>query len=85
MDIVKIGKNVTVGDGKLAVLAGPCMAESLEICLEVAEKMKETCEKLGLSYVFKASFDKANRSSIHSVRGPGLAKGLEFLPTRSTR
>ena len=79
MDIVKVGKNITIGDGKLAVLAGPCMAESLDICLEVAEKMKATCEKLGLSYVFKASFDKANRSSIHSVRGPGLEKGLEFL------
>ena len=79
MDIVKIGKNVTVGNGKLAVLAGPCMAESLDICLEVAEKMKATCEKLGLDYVFKASFDKANRSSIKSFRGPGLEKGLEFF------
>ena len=76
MDIVKIGKDVTVGNGNLAVLAGPCMAESLDICLEVAEKMKATCSKLGLGYVFKSSFDKANRSSIHSVRGPGLEKGL---------
>ena len=79
METVRIGKNVVIGDGRLAVLAGPCMAESLEICLEVAEKMKAACEKLGLDYVFKASFDKANRSSIRSVRGPGLKKGLEFL------
>ena len=79
MDIVKIGNSIEVGNGKLAVLAGPCMAESLETCLCVAEKMKETCSRLGLGYVFKASFDKANRSSIKSVRGPGLGKGLEFL------
>ena len=79
MDIVKVGNSVTVGDGRLAVLAGPCMAESLEICMEVAEKMKAACEKLGVDYVFKASFDKANRSSIKSFRGPGLEKGLEFF------
>ena len=79
MDIVKIGGKVTVGDGRLAVLAGPCMAESLEICMEVAEKMKTACEKLGLDYVFKSSFDKANRSSIKSFRGHGLEKGLEIL------
>jgi hypothetical protein len=48
METFKVGKSVTIGDGRLAVLAGPCMAESLDICLEVAEKMKATCEKLGL-------------------------------------
>ena len=71
--------DVEIGAGKLAVLAGPCVAESLELCLEVAGKMKEICGELKLGYVFKASFDKANRSSITSYRGPGLEKGLEML------
>ena len=73
--------DVEIGAGKLAVLAGPCVAESLELCLEVAGKMKEICRELGLGYIFKASFDKANRSSITSYRGPGLEKGLEILKT----
>ncbi len=73
--------DVEIGAGKLAVLAGPCVAESLELCLEVAGKMKEICGELGLGYIFKASFDKANRSSITSYRGPGLEKGLEILKT----
>ncbi len=73
--------DVKIGAGKLAVLAGPCVAESLELCLEVAGKMKEICGELGLGYIFKASFDKANRSSITSYRGPGLEKGLEILKT----
>ena len=73
--------DVEIGAGKLAVLAGPCVAESLELCLEVAGKMKEICGELGLVYIFKASFDKANRSSITSYRGPGLEKGLEILKT----
>ena len=49
--------DVEIGAGKLAVLAGPCVAESLELCLEVAGKMKEICGELGLGYIFKASFD----------------------------
>ena len=73
--------DVEIGAGKLAVLAGPCVAETLELCLEVAGKMKEICRELGLGYIFKASFDKANRSSITSYRGPGLEKGLEILKT----
>ncbi len=80
MRTVKIA-DVEIGAGKLAVLAGPCVAESLELCLEVAGKMKEICRELGLGYIFKASFDKANRSSITSYRGPGLEKGLEILKT----
>lgn len=77
--------DVEIGAGKLAVLAGPCVAESLELCLEVAGKMKEICRELGLGYIFKASFDKANRSSITSYRGPGLEKGLEILKTVKER
>ncbi len=80
MQIVKV-KNVEIGAGKLAVLAGPCVAESMELCLEVAEQMKNICAELGLGYIFKASFDKANRSSITSYRGPGIEKGLEILET----
>ncbi len=78
MKTVKVG-DFEIGSGRLAVLAGPCVAESLDLCLEVAAKMKEVCARLGLNYVFKASFDKANRSSIHSFRGPGLEKGLGIL------
>jgi len=78
--LVKIREDLTVGPGNpLTVLAGPCMAESLEICLEVAEKAQAICKELGLSYVFKASFDKANRTSVNSQRGPGLERGLEYL------
>ena len=70
-----------IGDDRLVVLAGPCMAESLEICLQVAAGAMQCCQDLGLKYVFKASFDKANRTSISSQRGPGLEKGLEILAT----
>ena len=68
-----------IGGGKFTVLAGPCMAESQETCLEVAEFMKDLCAKLQVNYVFKASFDKANRSSGRSVRGPGMEQGLGYL------
>lgn len=68
-----------IGGETLTVLAGPCMAESLEICLETADYLKNLCAKSGVNYIFKASFDKANRSSGASVRGPGLEKGLSYL------
>jgi len=77
---VKIG-DVVVGGDRLVLIAGPCVIESEELCLEVASKLKEICEKLGIGYVFKSSYDKANRTSIHSFRGPGLEKGLEILQT----
>lgn len=64
---------------KMILMAGPCVIESME-CLEtVAEKMKHITDKLDIDYYFKASFDKANRTSINSYRGPGLEKGLEML------
>lgn len=66
-------------DLPLVVMAGPCVAESLELCLEIAGEGVRVCGDLGLPYVFKASFDKANRTSIRSFRGPGLEKGLEIL------
>src|SRR6266576_4197636 len=63
----------------LFVIAGPCVIESADLCLTVAGHVKSICAKLGLTYVFKASFDKANRSSNASFRGPGLDKGLAVL------
>lgn len=63
----------------LLVIAGPCVIESPSLCLHIAHRVKEICEKLSLSYVFKASFDKANRSSNSSFRGPGIEEGLAIL------
>lgn len=71
--------NVTIGDGRLAIIAGPCLAESLELCLQVGKRLQEICGELGLPYIFKASFDKANRTSGGSVRGFGTGRGLEIL------
>ncbi len=66
-------------DRPLFLIAGPCTAESLELCVEVAGTLKEVCGRLGLPYIFKASYDKANRSSGKSVRGPGMEAGLNML------
>ena len=66
-------------DQPLFLIAGPCTAESLELCIDVAGQMKEICARLGVPYIFKASYDKANRSSGKSVRGPGLDGGLHIL------
>jgi len=68
-----------IGEKKLTILAGPCAIESKEILDETASGLKEICQKLDINYVFKSSFDKANRSSITSFRGPGMEKGLEML------
>ncbi|MCC6728042.1 MAG: 3-deoxy-8-phosphooctulonate synthase [Chthonomonadales bacterium] len=64
---------------RLTVIAGPCMAESLDLCLRVAEAAAEACGSVGMHYVFKASFDKANRTSGAAERGPGLDEGLRRL------
>ena len=66
-------------DRPLFLIAGPCTAESRELCVEVAGTMKDLCARLGIPYVFKASYDKANRSSGVSPRGPGLDAGLKML------
>ena len=60
-------------------IAGPCVIESQELLDTVAEQLVKINDKLGTDIIFKASFDKANRTSIHSFRGPGLDKGLEML------
>ena len=62
-----------------SLIAGPCVIESEELVLSVAGKMKEITEELGIPYTFKASFDKANRTSLNSFRGPGMEKGLRML------
>jgi len=75
-------RNVSIGPGRpLTIIAGPCVIESLDHCLRIAEETAAICRRLRLPYVFKASFDKANRTSIHSFRGPGLHDGLRILET----
>ena len=64
---------------RLFLIAGPCVIENEKLCLQVAASLKKTCAQLGIFYVFKASFDKANRTSARSFRGPGLDKGLCVL------
>jgi 2-dehydro-3-deoxyphosphooctonate aldolase (KDO 8-P synthase) len=77
--LVKAGK-VEIGGGRpLAVIAGPCVIESRESALRHAAALKEIADRVGVPYVFKSSYDKANRSSENSFRGLGLAKGLEIL------
>ncbi|MFD1189330.1 3-deoxy-8-phosphooctulonate synthase [Phenylobacterium conjunctum] len=72
--------NIAFGeDNPLVIIAGLNVLEDLDLARRVAEHLKAVTTELGLPYVFKASFDKANRSSIHSYRGPGLEKGLEML------
>src|ERR1035438_3546338 len=65
--------------GRLILIAGPCVIESERLCLQVASALKKACERLGIIYVFKASYDKANRTSAKSFRGPGLEEGLGVL------
>ncbi len=77
---VEIGPGVAVGGGKpFALIAGPCVIESRDLCREVAGAAREACAALGIPYIFKASFDKANRTSGGSFRGQGLHAGLEIL------
>lgn len=72
--------NYSVGQGApLLLIAGPCLIESVELCRRIAGHMVEVCAARNIQYVFKASFDKANRTSIGSSRGPGLEEGLEVL------
>lgn len=81
--IAKVMANVggiEIGDEQpLVLIAGPCVIESEELCLEVGVKVKAITQSLGIPYIFKASFDKANRTSVKSFRGPGIDRGLEIL------
>lgn len=79
MKDVQIG-GLTVGNNKpLTVIAGPCQLESREHALMIASQMKEACEKAGAQYIFKASYDKANRTSLSGKRGLGIDEGLQIL------
>ena len=81
MNTVRVA-DFEIGAGNpLALLAGPCVLESLERCLYIGRTIRDITRRLGIPYVFKASFDKANRSSFNGFRGPGLVKGLEMLQT----
>ena len=71
--------NATFGDGRLTIIAGPCVIESAEHAMMMARECAARARAAGLDYVFKSSFDKANRSSIKSFRGPGMTAGLEIL------
>ena len=73
-------KNFKMGPGQpLTLISGPCVIESEEKAFEAAIALKEICDELGLSFIYKSSYDKANRSSKKSFRGPGIDKGLEIL------
>ncbi len=72
-------RDFEIGGDKLTILAGPCAIESQDILDETAQCLKEITKELDINFVFKSSFDKANRSSITSYRGPGMKKGLEML------
>ena len=76
---VSLGEITFDNDAPFALLGGVNVLESRDFALQVAEHYVRVCRKLGIPYVFKASYDKANRSSIHSFRGPGLEEGLEIL------
>ena len=72
--------SVTIGGNRpLVLLAGPCVIEGEEVTLRIAKRIKEITSRFGMDLIFKSSFDKANRSSIHSYRGPGLDEGLRIL------
>ncbi len=77
--IVKVTDKVAFGDGGLTLMAGPCVIESHDACMELAAALVELTQRLGVPYIFKASFDKANRTSLSAYRGPGIDKGLETL------
>ncbi|MGB5884016.1 MAG: 3-deoxy-8-phosphooctulonate synthase, partial [Desulfobulbales bacterium] len=85
MDIVSISRPgnqepIHVGSGhSFLLIAGPCVLESAGLAREVAAALKEIAERLSISFVFKSSFDKANRTSLDSYRGPGLEEGLGIL------
>ena len=79
MKKIKVDKGVVFGGGKLAFIAGPCVIESRAMALDLAKRLVALSAKLGVDYVFKASFDKANRTSVDSYRGPGIEEGLDIL------
>ncbi len=82
---VKLTDEIVIGGDKLVLIAGPCAVESYDICMEAAETVKSLCESLDISYIFKASFDKANRTSVDSFRSIGMDKSLKILEAVKTQ
>ncbi|HEV2695510.1 MAG TPA: 3-deoxy-8-phosphooctulonate synthase [Verrucomicrobiae bacterium] len=80
LDSAAIWKNLN-SPGRLFLIAGPCVIENEKLCRTVATSLVKTCKKLGIFYIFKASFDKANRTSGKAFRGPGIVAGLKTLAT----
>jgi 2-dehydro-3-deoxyphosphooctonate aldolase (KDO 8-P synthase) len=78
---VELAPGVLLGGDQLILIAGPCAIEALEICLQTAERLKELTGRLGIGYVFKSSFDKANRTSERSFRSIGFEDSLRILDT----
>ena len=72
-------KDFIIGGDKLTIMAGPCVIENEDIIFKTCEFLKTLCNKLDVNFIFKSSYDKANRSSINSFRGPGIHKGLDIL------
>ncbi|MCD6138076.1 MAG: 3-deoxy-8-phosphooctulonate synthase [Deltaproteobacteria bacterium] len=73
-------RGINIGEGnKLVLISGPCVIETLEATMEAASFLKEITDELQIPFIFKTSYDKANRTSINSYRGPGLSKGLEII------
>ena len=76
---IAIGQLTVGGGAPLVLIAGPCVIEGAERTLQIGRQIREITNRLGMPYIFKASFDKANRSSFHAFRGPGLTEGLQLL------
>ena len=79
MKTVQVGTVAIGPQSPLAIISGPCVAESYDLCMTIGTRLRERCQKHGFGYIFKGSFDKANRSSIGSSRGPGFDEGLAIL------
>jgi 2-dehydro-3-deoxyphosphooctonate aldolase (KDO 8-P synthase) len=78
-DVVNITNQIRIGGERMVLFSGPCAAESYDLCMETGGHVKEVCSRLGIDFVFKSSFDKANRTSSGSYRGPSFEDGLKIL------
>ena len=80
MQLAQIGQNIRIGEGQpLALIGGPCVIESESSTLKMAEEIRKVCDRLKVPFIFKSSFDKANRTSINSFRGQPIDRGLSIL------
>ena len=78
-NVVKVG-NISIGEkSPLVLISGPCVIEDYELTCDIAQFLKELTDKLDMPFIFKASYDKANRTSLNSFRGPGIGDGLAIL------